>query len=69
LLICLHTKAIRKVHVNIVDLIDTHRTGEKVKTFRNAGALGQYTKSTGKVFPKRAAKTDVLLKALLREIA
>ncbi|KAJ5126092.1 hypothetical protein N7448_005402 [Penicillium atrosanguineum] len=61
-------KALAKVHVNLVDLVDTRRTGESVEHFPNVSALRKYTKETKKVFPKSAAKADGFLKALLRVI-
>ncbi|PGG95019.1 hypothetical protein AJ79_10317 [Helicocarpus griseus UAMH5409] len=61
-------KALRSVHVNIVDLVDARRTGKKVKTFRSEAALRNYTLRTERIFPKKAAKGDGFLKALLREI-
>ncbi|KAJ5154412.1 uncharacterized protein N7500_009851 [Penicillium coprophilum] len=61
-------KALAKVHVNLVDLIDSRRTGKQVKHFASQKALRKYTIETGKIFPKSAAKKDGFLKALLREI-
>lgn len=61
-------KALAKVHVNLVDLIDSRRTGRKVKHFPSSKSLRKYTITTGKIFPKSAAKKDGFLKALLREI-
>lgn len=62
------SKALKKSHVNIVDLIDCRRTGTPVQTFPTFAALRNYTVNTGKVFPKKAAKQDGFIKALLREI-
>ncbi|KAJ5921920.1 hypothetical protein N7516_009623 [Penicillium verrucosum] len=61
-------KALAKVHVNLVDLVDSRRTGKEVKHFASQNALRKYTIETGKIFPKSAAKKDGFLKALLREI-
>ncbi|KAJ5950406.1 uncharacterized protein N7479_008819 [Penicillium vulpinum] len=61
-------KALAKVHVNLVDLVDARRTGKKVKHFSSATALRTYTRATEKIFPKSAAKADGFLKALLRAI-
>ncbi|KAJ5519883.1 hypothetical protein N7463_000336 [Penicillium fimorum] len=61
-------KALAKVHVNLVDLVDSRRTGKKLKRFPGPNALGDYTIRTGKIFPKSAAKKDGFLKALLRVI-
>lgn len=61
-------KALAKVHVNLVDLVDSRRTGKKVKHFPGPKALREYTIDTRKIFPKSAAKKDGFLKALLRGI-
>jgi hypothetical protein len=65
-------KAVRKTHVNIVDLIDWNRSGdnERVRVFRNVADLREYTKDTGKVFHNTLNKVggNVILRHLLREI-
>ncbi|KDQ53392.1 hypothetical protein JAAARDRAFT_161918 [Jaapia argillacea MUCL 33604] len=43
-------QAVEGVYVNIVDLIDAPRTGEKVRVFRTEKELSRYTKESGKVF-------------------
>lgn len=65
---CWICQALAKVHVNLVDLVDSRRTGKEVKQFASQKALREYTIETGKIFPKSAAKKDGFLKALLREI-
>lgn len=61
-------KALKKTHVNIVDLIDCRRAGTAVRRFPTYGALRAYTVETGKVFPREAAKEEGFVKVLLREI-
>ncbi|KAM5475406.1 hypothetical protein MauCBS54593_001094 [Microsporum audouinii] len=61
-------KALSKVHVNLVDLIDARRTGKAPTKFPNSQSLREYTLSKGKIFPKAAAKEEGFLKALLRRI-
>ncbi|KAJ5184207.1 hypothetical protein N7492_001823 [Penicillium capsulatum] len=61
-------KALAKVHVNLVDIVDSRRTGKKVKFFASPKALRKYTIETEKIFPKSAAKKDGFLKSLLRGI-
>ncbi|EFW19781.1 hypothetical protein D8B26_007965 [Coccidioides posadasii str. Silveira] len=61
-------KALASVHVNIFDLIDSRRTGAPIPKFTNVRALRRYTKQSGKIFPREAAKQDGFLSALLREI-
>lgn len=56
------------VHVNIVDLVDTNRTGVELQKFPNVVALRTYTKATGKIFPREHAYAGGMLKYLLREI-
>lgn len=54
--------------MNIVDLLDSRRTGEKVKTFKNISQLSKYTKQERKVFNRNLAKQDKLLRVLLRRL-
>ncbi|GFP57733.1 hypothetical protein TASIC1_0009007000 [Trichoderma asperellum] len=61
-------KAISKVHVNIVDFIDSERTGEPVPTFRSLKQFQAYTTKSSKVFPKKEAKQSGLLRYLLRPV-
>jgi hypothetical protein len=61
-------KAVQRVHVNIVDLVDTKKTGKPVKIFHSLHELSRYTKETGKFFPKENAYADGVLKFLLRQI-
>ncbi|KAI9701769.1 MAG: hypothetical protein M1836_001112 [Candelina mexicana] len=60
-------KALQKVHFNLVDLVDSRRTGVEARRFPSVEALRKYTKKN-KLFPKQAAKDDGFLKALLRHI-
>ncbi|MCJ1254184.1 hypothetical protein MMC24_001998 [Lignoscripta atroalba] len=61
-------KALKKVHVNLVDLIDSRRRGLEVKSFPSYQALRTYTIEQNKFFPKARAKRDGVLKILLKEI-
>ena len=58
-------QALRGVWVNIVDLIDAHRTGRRVPRHGSMKALRKYIMDTGKIFPKEAAKQNGFLKAFL----
>jgi len=58
---------LKNTHVNLVDLMNARRTGEKIKKFDSYNQLRKYTKETGKVYPKKDAKGDVV-KVLLRRI-
>ncbi|KAH7377615.1 hypothetical protein BKA66DRAFT_422029 [Pyrenochaeta sp. MPI-SDFR-AT-0127] len=59
-------KAVQKVHVNLVDLVDSR--GEQIEVFDSLEDLQDYTIETGKFFPKESAYAGGVLKALLREI-
>ncbi|KAH0559522.1 hypothetical protein GP486_003961 [Trichoglossum hirsutum] len=58
-------KELRKVWVNIVDLIDCRRTGQRVTLHSSRNALRKYSKKHGKIFSLKAAKNNGFLAALL----
>ncbi|KAI5276212.1 hypothetical protein E4T47_00861 [Aureobasidium subglaciale] len=60
-------KALKKVHVNLVDLMNARRTDKKVKQFATVKKLRKYTLESGKVYPKEDAKCEVV-KVLLKNI-
>jgi hypothetical protein len=59
---------VKRTHVNIVDLLDTSNTGQRVRVFDSVQKLSDYTKKTAKYFPKENAYAGGVLKFLLREI-
>ncbi|KAG8737999.1 hypothetical protein FRC12_016950 [Ceratobasidium sp. 428] len=59
---------VRSTHVNIIDLIDTSVTGDKVQHFESEWQLSEYTRNTRKYFPKKNAYAGGLLKSLLQHI-
>ncbi|KAG2121761.1 hypothetical protein DEU56DRAFT_894574 [Suillus clintonianus] len=62
-------KFVWDTHVNLVDLVDSARTGKPVKLFASLEELKTYTLGKpGKIFPKENAYQGGLLKELLREI-
>lgn len=61
-------KTVQEVHVNLVDLVDTRKTGESVRIFDTLDGLRAYTIQEGKYFPKESAYAGGVLKFLLREI-
>ncbi|KAK4240918.1 hypothetical protein C8A03DRAFT_12760 [Achaetomium macrosporum] len=61
-------KALRTVHVNIHDLVDAVKQGQRPRRFRNAQELAEYTLRTRKIYPKRFVKEMGPVKALLRNI-
>ena len=54
--------------MNLVDLVDSPRTGAAVKVFPNLKELQDYTIETGKFFPRKGAYAGGLLRFLLRKI-
>ncbi|OAL23216.1 hypothetical protein AYO20_11028 [Fonsecaea nubica] len=67
-------QAVRRTHVNIVDLIEwgRRRGGDtddaRVPTFRNEAELRTYTKKTRKIFRNTLEHDNVVLRHLLRHI-
>ncbi|KAG8725503.1 hypothetical protein FRC12_001368 [Ceratobasidium sp. 428] len=61
-------KAIKKIHVNLVDLVDQPNTRVTVKRFKNRFTLSEYSVAEQKIFPKNWAKAGGILKHLLRQI-
>ncbi|KAG1867066.1 hypothetical protein C8R48DRAFT_704088 [Suillus tomentosus] len=61
-------EVVKATHVNIVDLIDTKVTGKPVTIFYSEAKLSEYTKATGKFFPRDNAYAGGLLRYLLRRI-
>jgi hypothetical protein len=59
------TQALNRVWVNLVDLIDSRRTGKALLRHPSRKALREYTIETDKIFSRKAAKRDGFLKALL----
>ncbi|KAH0826380.1 hypothetical protein J3R83DRAFT_5345 [Lanmaoa asiatica] len=60
--------AVRGTFVNLVDLVDTDTTGEDLRVFDSERELSEYTRNTGKFFPKESAYAGGLLRYLLRHI-
>ncbi|KAI0089524.1 hypothetical protein BDY19DRAFT_108672 [Irpex rosettiformis] len=58
----------QRTNVNLVDLVDTWRTGNNVPTYPTVNELSSYTRNTEKYFPRKHAKAGGLLKFLLRKI-
>ena len=55
-------------HVNLSDLLDTTLQKTRVHVFASEEELREYTKETGRIFPKEDAYAGGLLKYLLRQI-
>ncbi|GBE79462.1 hypothetical protein SCP_0206620 [Sparassis crispa] len=58
-------KILNRTWVNLVDLIDCRRTGQRVQRHRSRDALRQYSVDNDKIFPKKEAKRNGFLKVLL----
>lgn len=67
-------KALKSVYVNIYDLLDavklksTDDNAPPPKHFPSLNALIRYTKSTGRIYPKKKAKGEGPVRELLRHI-
>ncbi|KAJ1309477.1 hypothetical protein OPQ81_006252 [Rhizoctonia solani] len=61
-------RLVKPMYVNPVDLVDTPYTGKPPKHFRSEGELSEYTKRTGKYFPRDNVYAGDLLKYPLRQI-
>ena len=61
------TKAVTSVHVNLVDLLEAASRG-RPKMFDTETDLAEYTRKTGKIFPRNDVDAGSLLKSLLRHI-
>ncbi|KAF8626945.1 hypothetical protein AX15_004623 [Amanita polypyramis BW_CC] len=62
----MHVQVIESTHVNLVDFIDTRRTGEPVRVFSSYNQLKTYTIEEEKFFPRKSAKENGVLKYMLR---
>ncbi|KAF7156703.1 hypothetical protein CNMCM5623_000376 [Aspergillus felis] len=61
-------KALSKVYVNIVDLLDCRILKKKPTKFPSLRALEKYTRETRRVFSRHLGKQDKLLRILLRKL-
>ncbi|KAL8736637.1 MAG: hypothetical protein Q9166_000003 [cf. Caloplaca sp. 2 TL-2023] len=61
-------KALKQVHVNLLDFIDDRRAHRQPHIFRSARELADYTVDYNRRFPLKDAKEDSLIKILLRRI-
>ncbi|KAF2122001.1 hypothetical protein BDV96DRAFT_562784 [Lophiotrema nucula] len=60
-------KALKSLHVNLIDLIDGLSNGTPVRHFDSRKALAKYT-CRGHAFPKVAAKEEGFISSLLRHV-
>lgn len=65
---CIDLKALAKVYVNIVDLMECWNTEESPKRFPSRAALAKYTKEENLYFSRDVAKEDKVLRTLLKHI-
>ena len=61
-------KIVKKLFVNLVDLVDMPNTGLPVRHFKTEKRLSRYTKRTEKIMPRDDAHAGGILKYLLRQI-
>ncbi|OQE36841.1 hypothetical protein PENCOP_c011G03371 [Penicillium coprophilum] len=61
-------KALARVHVNIVDLLDCWNSDAIPLGFKNKEALAAYTRANNKFFSRHIAKQDKVLRVLLRQV-
>ncbi|KAJ7253635.1 hypothetical protein C8J57DRAFT_1076776 [Mycena rebaudengoi] len=61
-------RLIEDAHVNLVDLLDVHTTGEPVRRFKTEKELSVYTLRLRKFFPRDPEHKGRLLQFLLRRI-
>ncbi|KAJ5953088.1 uncharacterized protein N7479_011501 [Penicillium vulpinum] len=61
-------KALARVHVNIVDLLDCWNSDSTPIRFKTKGALAAYTKANNMFFSRHIAKQDKVLHVLLRKL-
>ncbi|KAJ5521139.1 hypothetical protein N7463_001592 [Penicillium fimorum] len=61
-------KALARVHVNLVDVLNAWNSDATPTRFKNQDALAKYTKESKKFFCRDLAKQDKVLRVLLRKI-
>ncbi|KAL8967310.1 MAG: hypothetical protein Q9197_005500 [Variospora fuerteventurae] len=61
-------KALKRVHVNILDLIDDRRAGRQIERYSSARALADYTNEHKRYFPLDDTQGESLIKILLKQI-
>jgi len=62
------TQAVMSPHINIVDLHECGRMGQRAQKFKEEKDLVEYTQETGRYYPLEEAYADPLLTYLLRQI-
>ncbi|KAL2165125.1 hypothetical protein VTH06DRAFT_421 [Thermothelomyces fergusii] len=61
-------QALKKVNINIHDLLDAVKQGTQPQQFPSVRKLAEYTRRTGRIFPKGKAKQMGPVRALMRHI-
>ncbi|KAL1695651.1 hypothetical protein GGG16DRAFT_121461 [Schizophyllum commune] len=62
-------KALKGKYVNIVDLVDAAEVRQTCESFTSIAKLRSYTLKGGKIYPRKAAKGNPLLKEFLIRLA
>ncbi|KAJ5371562.1 hypothetical protein N7517_003568 [Penicillium concentricum] len=61
-------RALARVHVNLVDVLDAWNSDVTPTQFKSKEALAKYTKESQKFFGRQLAKQDKALRVLLRKL-
>ncbi|KAJ5817447.1 hypothetical protein N7447_009680 [Penicillium robsamsonii] len=61
-------KALARVHINIVDVLDCWNSDATPTRFKNKQALAAYSQANKKFFNRHIAKQDKVLRVLLRKL-
>ncbi|CAG8974233.1 hypothetical protein HYALB_00009721 [Hymenoscyphus albidus] len=62
------SQALEGIWVNIWDFLDDVKSGVPVRKFRSQASLAEYTISTQRIYPKKEAKKQGPVRALLAHI-
>ncbi|GBF64345.1 hypothetical protein TMEN_7037 [Trichophyton mentagrophytes] len=61
-------KALRRVHINLLDWIESQRRGDEPHVFRSENQLRHYTRKHKRYFPKKILDDIPIMKVFLRDI-
>lgn len=64
----IYSKELRKIHVNIVELLEAAMTGETPKRFPTVKSLALHTAEYGNYFPINDPRAGGVLRGLLRRL-
>ncbi|EGE03662.1 hypothetical protein TEQG_02693 [Trichophyton equinum CBS 127.97] len=61
-------KALRRIHINLLDWIESQRRGDEPHVFRSEKQLRHYTRKHKRYFPKKILDDIPIMKVFLRDI-